>query len=127
MRGGDVPHPRLPVGLSFDPVAADRHVVSVIRVEGHRATNLAPVAPGGTARLMGLRPGPSLEGHHDLEPSDPPLGTVPRDPPQLVGDVVEVRPGEARGAVLAAGGAYTVQDRPIPRSPLQLPLAPPSG
>src|SRR5207247_10465061 len=55
VRSGDVPRARLPVWLSLDPVAADRHVVTVVRVEGHRATDLPPVPPCGAARLMGLR------------------------------------------------------------------------
>src|SRR5437773_741289 len=71
----------------------------------------APVAPGGTARLVGLRPRPPLEGHHDLDPPDPPLGTVPRDPPQLVGDVIEVRPGEARGTVVPGVAVEAAEDR----------------
>src|SRR5207247_10412128 len=122
-----LPRPRRPCWLSCTPGAADGRFVSGVRAEGDRATNLAPVAPGGTARLMGLRPGPPLRGHHDPEPSDPPLGTVPGDPPQLVGDVIEVRPGEARGAVVPGVAVEAAEDRIADVRMLDRPAGPLEG
>ena len=57
------------------------------------------------------RPFPALQRQDDLEPLDALGGPAPRDPPQLVGDIIQIRPREARGAVVARMGVEAAEDR----------------
>src|SRR5207249_1851960 len=89
------------VRLAYDPDPAVVQFVAVIRFHGHRAAELPPIRSGRPAEFVVPGPLPPLQRQDDLEPLDALGGPTSGNPAQLVGDVIEVRPREARRAVVA--------------------------
>src|SRR2546428_5420482 len=80
-------------------------------VEGDGAAELPAVLAGRPADLVLPRPLATLEGHDDLQPLDAFLGPISREPAQLVRDVVEIRGGEARSAIVPRVAVEAAQHR----------------
>ena len=70
-RLADVPGARHPVRLALDPVATERRVVSVGRIDRDRAADLPAILSGRPSGLVAPGPFARLDRDHDLQPLRP--------------------------------------------------------